>query len=118
VATITNAGKIHILKAGTCSILGNQEGNDNYLLAEQISVILTIFPKAINVKADDQTKVYREIDPILTYTADELVGGDTFSGELTRESGENVDSYAILQNTLSAGNNYNIAFHRSNFYHL
>ena len=56
---------------------------------------------AITVAADPQTKVYGEADPELTYeiVSGALVGTDTFTGELTREPGEDVGTYAILQGT-------------------
>ncbi len=115
VATITNENKIHILKAGTCNILANQEGNDDYLPAEQVSVTLTISPKAITATANAKTKTYGDADPALTYTSDKLVGDDTFTGLLSRKSGEDVADYAISQNTLTAGDNYTIAFTGATF---
>ena len=57
------------------------------------------------VTADPQTKVYGATDPALTYTHGTLLNGDTnavFSGELARVAGENVDTYAINQGSLSA----------------
>lgn len=70
----------------------------------------SISQKAISVIADAKIKVNGEVDPALTYTADQLVGDDTFSGELARESGEDIADYAITIGSLSAGNNYTIAF--------
>ncbi|RKD92121.1 MBG domain-containing protein [Mangrovibacterium diazotrophicum] len=76
-----------------------------------------ITQKAITVTADaDQSKVYGEIDPTLTYSvAPALVTGDSFSGALTRAAGEDVDSYAIAQGTLTAGSNYDLTFVADNF---
>jgi hypothetical protein len=67
---------------------------------------------SITVAADPQTKVYGDSDPELTYeiVSGELVGTDTFSGELTREPGEDVGNYDILQGTLSLGDNYTLDF--------
>ncbi|MHC1769369.1 MAG: MBG domain-containing protein [Verrucomicrobiia bacterium] len=75
---------------------------------------LAITSKAIQVTANPQTKVYGEADPALTYTADALVGSDSFSGALSRDPGEDVGSYAIGQGTLSAGSNYTISFTGAN----
>jgi uncharacterized repeat protein (TIGR02543 family) len=78
---------------------------------------LTITGKPITVTANALTKVYGEVDPLFTYeiTVGELVDGDVFSGVLDREVGENVGTYAIDQGTLSAGNNYIIAFEPAEF---
>ena len=42
-------------------------------------------------------KIYGDPDPELTYhiTSGTLNGGDTFSGELTRDAGEDVGKYTI-----------------------
>jgi hypothetical protein len=60
-----------------------------------------------------QTKVYGNADPLpFTYaiTSGSLVGGDSLSGALSRNAGENVGSYAITQNTLTGGSNYGLSF--------
>jgi hypothetical protein len=73
---------------------------------------LTVNKAALTVTADPQTKVYGDIDPALTYqiTAGQLVNGDTLIGALARAAGEDVGLYPITQDTLSAGNNYNLTF--------
>ncbi|MBW6467337.1 MAG: fibronectin type III domain-containing protein, partial [Brevefilum sp.] len=72
---------------------------------------LVVSPKPITVTADAQSKVYGDNDPDLTYEVyPALVSGDSFSGALSREPGENVGGYPILQNTLSAGSNYTITY--------
>jgi hypothetical protein len=72
----------------------------------------TINPRPITVTADAKTKVLNGPDPALTYkiTSGSLVGGDDFSGALTRVAGENVGSYAILQGTLTLGSNYDLTY--------
>ncbi len=73
--------------------------------------ILSVDPLAINVTADDQTKVYGDADPALTYQhAPALVAGDTFSGALSRVAGEDVGTYAIEQGTLAISSNYVLNF--------
>jgi len=48
----------------------------------------------------------------LTYqlTSGSLVAGDKFSGNLGRIGGEAIGTYRILQNTLTAGGNYNLTY--------
>jgi len=72
----------------------------------------SIYPRPITVMADWKTKVYGSGDPAFTYhiSSGSLVVGDSFSGALTRAAGENVGTYAILQNTLSLGSNYALTY--------
>ena len=71
-----------------------------------------ITPRVIAVTADDQTKTYGDADPALTYqiTVGTLVAGDSLTGALTREAGENVGDYAIEQGTLALSNNYDLTY--------
>jgi subtilisin family serine protease len=73
---------------------------------------LTIMPAGITVTADNKEKSYGQPDPVFTYqiTSGELIGDDELVGELTREPGEDINSYAILQGTLDGGMNYVISF--------
>ncbi len=82
-----------------------------------VSSDFSITQKPMTVTADaEQTKIYGEADPVFTYTvAPALVSGDSFSGELTRATGENVGLYAIAQGTLTAGANYDLSFVSSDF---
>ena len=80
-----------------------------------------VSPRPITITADsNQSKVYGNTDPTLTYTVQAngvgsgLVGSDTFSGTLSRASGENVGTYAIGQGTL-ANSNYTITFVPASF---
>ena len=77
----------------------------------------TVTPKPITVTATaDQTKVYGTADPTFTYTVSPaLETGDSFTGALSRDSGENVGTYALTQGDLSAGTNYTITFTSSDF---
>jgi len=84
--------------------------------AHQVKLHYT--PIALTVTANSgQSKVYGATDPTFTYTlaSGSLVTGDNFSGVLSRATGENVGNYAILQNTLTAGNYYSITFNSANF---
>ena len=84
----------------------------NYTLTQPTGLTANITPLVITVTADNKTKVVGQGDPALTYqvTSGSLVGGDSFSGDLTRDAGETVGHYAICQGTLMAGNNYDLTF--------
>jgi hypothetical protein len=94
---------------------GTLAAGANYTLVF-VPANLTVTTRAIAVAADAQTKVYGEADPSLTYkvTSGSLVTGDSFSGSLTRATGETVGTYAIAQGTLSAGGNYALSFTGAN----
>ncbi|MDM8162259.1 MBG domain-containing protein, partial [Labilibaculum sp. K2S] len=95
---------------------GTLSAGSNYDLTF-VSKDFSITQKAITVTADaGQTKVYGDADPTYTYTASaSLETGDSFSGALSRATGENVGSYAIGQGTLSAGSNYDLTFVSKDF---
>ena len=86
----------------TISGMGNYSGS--------VELTFTIKKATATVTAEAKTKTYGDADPVLTYTADGLIGNDTMTGALAREEGRNVGSYAIRQGTLSAGDNYTISF--------
>ena len=114
-ALTRNAGE----SVGTYAItLGTLTLGTNYTLT-YVGADLTILKSsvAIVVAADPKTKVYGETDPELTYkiVSGELVGTDTFTGELTREEGEDVGTYAIQQGDLSLGDNYTLEFLEADF---
>lgn len=81
---------------------------------------LKVVPELVNfeiLKADitiranpNQTKVYGDPDPVLTYTvvSGELKNNDTFKGALSRQTGEDVGKYPIQAGTLTLSNNYNL----------
>ena len=115
IANIVN-GEIVVKKAGTCNITASQSGDDTYKSAADVVQAFVVHKKGITVTANaNQTKVYGDAEPTLTYTADALVGADTFSGELSRVIGENAGNYVISQNTLTAGANYDITFAGADF---
>ena len=82
----------------------------NYALS-YVPASLAIAPRAVTVTAVTKTKTYGDIESGMPYTfAPALIGGDSFSGSLGRQPGEDVGVYAIGQNTLSAGSNYQISY--------
>ena len=89
--------------------------NSNYLLS-YVGANLIITPRAITVTADAKSKEYGSIDPELTYgiTSGTLVSGDSFSGSLSRATGENVGNYAITQGSLALNSNYTLTFVSAN----
>ena len=99
-----NAGTYNITQ-GTFALNSN-----NYNLVGFAGSTLTISPKTIFVTANAKSKTYGDADPVLTYTADALVGTDSFAGALTRDAGTAVGSYAIKQGSLILSSNYSINF--------
>jgi hypothetical protein len=76
-----------------------------------------ITARLITVSADELSKPYGQPDPALTYqvTAGTLLEGDVFSGQLIRQPGEWVGTYAILQGTLSLPGYYHLVFEGADF---
>ena len=102
---------------GTYAITqGTLTAGNNYSIT-YTGANLTINKKTLNIAAVAKSKTYGEDDPTLTYTASGFENGDTSSvitGSLSRAVGENVGTYAINKNTLSAGNNYTINYTDAN----
>ena len=72
---------------------------------------IVIGVKAVTVTADAKSKVYGSADPALTYTVSPaLVSGDSFTGALSRVTGEAVGTYAINRNSLALSSNYVITY--------
>ena len=113
VATISG-GTVTIVGMGTTTITANQAGNANYNAATAVAQALIVKTRLIKVIASAKSKVYGDVDPVLSYTfSPALVNGDVFSGSLTRAAGENVGSYAITQGTLSLSGNYELGIAES-----
>ena len=96
--------------AGTYYVWYIVKGDENHNDSEPKCVESTIAKKDLTVTADAKSKTQGEADPALTYTAEGLVGSDTLTGALSRDAGEDPGTYAITQGTLTAGDNYEIAF--------
>jgi hypothetical protein len=91
---------------------GSLTAGSNYSLT-YVSSAFAITARPLTVTADSgQGKVYGNSDPALSYalTSGSLVGGDSFSGTLSRAAGENAGSYTIGQGTLTAGSNYSLSY--------
>jgi filamentous hemagglutinin family protein len=93
---------------GSYGITKGSLANTNYNIA-YTGATLGISPASLTVTANALSKIYGTIDPTLTYSTSGLIGSDTLSGNLSRDSGENVGSYGITKGSL-ANTNYNIAY--------
>jgi len=101
----------YAINQGTLAVSGNY--NIAYTGAD-----FNITKATLNIVADAKSKTYGTADPVLTYTVTGLVNGDTqavLTGTLVRTAGETAGTYPITQGTLSAGNNYDIAFTGADF---
>lgn len=92
---------------GTYSIRSSLSLGKNYILTF-IGAQLTIKPLIIVLECEDYKKVYGQLDPIFNYKIVEgqLIGGDKLNGSITREDGENVGKYKLINNLFNS--NYNI----------
>ena len=109
----TNAGSSDNVPSAAIVKKGNEVVTDNYNIIYNNGT-LTITPKTLTVTAEAKSKAYGEADPALTYTSVGLINDDAITGALTRDAGENAGVYAILQGTLTAGNNYAITYTGAN----
>ncbi|HEJ3821090.1 hypothetical protein ISH39_26645 [Pseudomonas aeruginosa] len=95
---------------------GSLGANANYILTVNDGT-LAITPAELTVSADDKTKVYGDLDPVLTYSVTGLRNGDNAAevvhGQLVRTAGEDVtpDGYAISRgNVVLTSGNYRMVF--------
>ena len=84
----------HAIGIGTVGVAGGKAGNYDLTF---VGANLSIGSKAITVSANNASKTYGDVDPALTYTVPDgaLVGTDVLSGDLSRETGEDVGGYQI-----------------------
>jgi hypothetical protein len=105
--------------ATTASSIGNYAinqgtlGNPNYLIS-YTGAVLSIDPRSISVMANPQSRIYGNINPVLSYIVEGagLANGDTLSGSLTTAAtlASGSGNYAISQGSLSGSSNYTIAY--------
>ncbi|MDP3471169.1 MAG: T9SS type A sorting domain-containing protein [Algoriphagus sp.] len=85
------------------------------------SVGIVITPRPITISANpDQFKYCGQDDPdSFAYTpSEELIAGNSFSGNLSRVGGGNVGTYAYNLGSLSAGSNYSLTLVGSNTFEI
>lgn len=109
----TNAGSSDNVPSAAVIKKGDEVVNANYTITYNNGT-LEVTKKPVTITADAKTKAYGEDDPTLTYTSEGLINEDALTGALTRDAGENVGEYAINQGSLTAGNNYAIAYTGAN----
>lgn len=115
VAEITADGTVTIKGAGSTNITVKQAGDDEYAAFTKTQK-LNVAQVQISVTADNKYKKIGTEDPILTYTyTGTLVGDDAFTGSLSRNPGEALGTYDILQGTLTINNSYNIIYNKAIF---
>jgi large repetitive protein len=90
---------------------GSLAVNANYDITF-VGANLTITTRAITITADAKSKVYGNADPALTYqiTSGSLAFTDSFSGSLSRATGENIGTYAITQGSVALNSNYALSY--------
>jgi len=107
----------------TVIVTGSIDGADaaNYQLTNPTDTATAdIARRPVTVTADSKEKTEGAAEPVLTYTTGcgtltsdcGLVSGEDLSGNLSRESGEDVGTYAITQGSITNENNpnYDIAY--------
>lgn len=97
---------------GVVDITASQVGDAVHEAAVDVMRSFSVNPMLLTVAADAFTKTYGDTDPIFTYqlTNGNLINGDSFTGNLSRNVGEDVGTYAIGQGTLDIGPNYSLTF--------
>lgn len=101
--------------AGEYTVWYRVKGDKNHNDSEPASLKVTIEKRPLVVTPNDAAKTFGDADPVLTWTADGLVGSDSLLGELERTKGENVGTYAITQGSLAASDNYAPVFNEGLF---
>jgi hypothetical protein len=116
VATCSSTYTPDAIGTGTHLITASYSGDDNFM-PNEASQPVTVTNRAVTVTADPKSKLLGQPDPELTYqlTAGSLLAGDTFDGELTRQPGEAIGTYAILRGTLTLPDYYTITFVGADF---
>ncbi len=92
---------------------GTLAASSNYALTF-VDGVLSITPRAITVTANNQSRIYGNANPLLTYTLGGLglVNGDQLTGALATAAGATtgVGNVAITQGSLAASANYALTF--------
>ncbi|WP_448606010.1 MBG domain-containing protein [Paenimyroides ceti] len=113
-----NKWKLKIKRAGQVNVRAKQAGDATYNPAPDVFFTLTIEKAPLTITAHAKSKESGAADPVLTYTTNGLLNGDTpqtiFFGTLQRTIGEAAGTYPITQGTLVAAN-YTISYTGADF---
>jgi hypothetical protein len=111
-AVTANVGQYAITSSN--AVFGTGSASNYAITYGTLSNGLTVTARPLTVTASDQSMIYGNALPTLTYTVggDGLVNGDTLSGALatTASATSNVGSYGITQGTLAASSNYSLTY--------
>lgn len=102
-----------ITDVGTLKVKAKAE-NKNYEDAT-VEYTLKVTRKAVTVKADNKSKVFGEKDPELTATVTGTIGKDTVDYKLSRDAGEDVDTYTITPSGKAEQGNYKVTYEAGTF---
>lgn len=86
------------VNTGTTYVKAYVKGDKNHNDSSETGVYtLTVIPRKLIVKAEPNGKMYNDADPLLNYTYENNVEGETpkFSGKLERVEGEELGNYTI-----------------------
>ncbi len=115
----TNSETVTLGNVGSITVRATQAANGNFSSGTQ-DITLTIGAAALTVTANaNQTKVYGETDPTLSYTIAGFQGTDTEANldtpvSIARATGENVGNYTITPSA-AADVNYSVSFVTAQF---
>ena len=104
-------------KAGTYTITATINDPNYKLDADTATAEFTVAKRGATVTPDNESKVYQEKDPDLTYIVSGVLSGETLTGiTLTRAEGENAGEYAITAAADAGANpNYEVTFAEGKF---
>lgn len=76
VAEVSSVNQLIIRGAGLVQIKANQAGNDAYFDADEVSQQIEVFKKELLAKAQDEEKVYGQLNPSFVIQYDGFVNGE------------------------------------------
>lgn len=100
-----------LTEVGITNVIITFTVNENYHPLTPRVVKLTVTRKPVTVTPlNNQQKQYTDLDPVLEYHVDGLIGNEPLTGALSRVPGEELGEYDIISGTLEVSNNYEIVF--------